>query len=80
VHQVQSMRSVYMVAAAALGTLALSACGGGDEEGVADSRPRTDSSSAVPFDLAFIDAMVPHHRAAIEMATAAKKRGLHQES
>jgi uncharacterized protein (DUF305 family) len=32
----------------------------------------------VPFDMAFIDAMVPHHREAIEMANAANARGLTQ--
>jgi uncharacterized protein (DUF305 family) len=32
----------------------------------------------VPFDQAFIDAMVPHHREAIEMAKAARARGLTQ--
>jgi uncharacterized protein (DUF305 family) len=32
----------------------------------------------VPFDQAFIDAMVPHHREAIEMAEAANDRGLTQ--
>jgi uncharacterized protein (DUF305 family) len=44
-------------------------CGGGDDDEPA-------SSSAVPFDQAFIDAMVPHHQEAIEMAEAAKARGL----
>jgi uncharacterized protein (DUF305 family) len=32
----------------------------------------------VPFDQGFIDAMVPHHREAIEMAKAANSRGLTQ--
>ncbi|MBA3244032.1 MAG: DUF305 domain-containing protein [Actinobacteria bacterium] len=32
----------------------------------------------MPFDRAFIDAMVPHHQSAIEMATAAKEDGLAQ--
>ena len=32
----------------------------------------------MPFDRAFIDAMVPHHRSAIEMAKAAKTAGLTQ--
>jgi uncharacterized protein (DUF305 family) len=54
---------------AALAPLGLGACGG-DEGG------STTSSSAVPFDQAFIDAMVPHHRSAIAMADAAKSRGL----
>jgi uncharacterized protein (DUF305 family) len=38
---------------------------GGDEEG--DEAATTPAASAsVPFDQAFIDAMVPHHREAIE--------------
>lgn len=52
-------------------------CGGGD----AGSEPAaggetTVASGQVPFDRAFIDAMVPHHREAIEMANAANDRGL----
>jgi uncharacterized protein (DUF305 family) len=46
-------------------------CGGGDDE------PESVAGD-VPFDQAFIDAMVPHHRDAIEMAEAAKARGLTQ--
>ncbi len=34
------------------------------------------SSGQVPFDRAFIEVMVPHHQAAIEMATEAKDAGL----
>ena len=47
-------------------------CGGDDEP--SDQAAATPSAS--PFDRAFIDAMVPHHRSAIEMAEAAKSRGL----
>jgi uncharacterized protein (DUF305 family) len=54
-----------LVAAIALG---VAACGGGDQPTVA--------SGQVPFDRAFIDAMVPHHQAAIEMAREAKEAGL----
>jgi uncharacterized protein (DUF305 family) len=42
-------------------------CGGSDE---------SSASTAVPFDRAFIDAMVPHHQQAIEMAKEAKAAGL----
>lgn len=53
-------------------------CGGGDE-GVTPAATQTTSSTGdVPFDLAFIDAMVPHHEAAIEMAREAKDAGLSQ--
>jgi uncharacterized protein (DUF305 family) len=49
--------------------LAVAACGGDGSEGAA-------GEGQVPFDRAFIDAMVPHHQAAIEMATDAKEAGL----
>ena len=61
-------------AAVSLGivVLLLAGCGGGDG----------DSSSGTPtgqaFDRAFIDAMVPHHESAIEMAHTAKAAGLSQ--
>ena len=48
----------------------LAACGGSDSE----SGAGTPSGEA--FDRAFIDAMVPHHEAALEMARAAKEAGL----
>lgn len=51
------------------------ACGGDDTD---DSAAATTSTSSVPFDRSFIDAMVPHHQAAIEMAEAAKRAGLSQ--
>ena len=49
-------------------------CGGSDSEAPVAAATATSSSSEVPFDRAFIDAMVPHHRSAIEMAEAAKPR------
>jgi uncharacterized protein (DUF305 family) len=56
--------------------LAMAGCGG---DGDADEAAATDAApSGVPFDQAFIDAMVPHHREAIEMAEAANDRGLTQ--
>ena len=60
---------VLAVAGTAVAVLVLVAtgCGGSDE-------PAADAS--VPFDRAFIDAMVPHHEAAIEMATNAQAAGL----
>jgi len=64
--------SLMTVAGALLGaaTLAFAGCGGNDS---ADSTP-----SGAEFDRAFIDAMVPHHESAIEMAQAAKDAGLSQ--
>lgn len=50
----------------------LAGCGGGKS---ASTTTPTAPSSA-PFDRAFIDAMVPHHRSAIEMAKMAQKSGL----
>jgi uncharacterized protein (DUF305 family) len=60
---------------AAAAAFVLAGCGGGDEP---EQAATAGSGSSVPFDLAFIDAMVPHHREAIEMADAAKTRGLTQ--
>jgi uncharacterized protein (DUF305 family) len=57
------------VVAAVLALLA-AGCGGDDASAPAES------SQAVPFDRAFIDGMVPHHKQAIEMATDAKAAGL----
>lgn len=51
--------------------LVAAACGGDDE-----AQPTT--SGEVPFDLAFIDAMIPHHREAIEIAEAARSQGLRE--
>lgn len=49
--------------------LGLSACGGND-----DSAANVPTGAA--FDRAFIDAMVPHHESAIEMARSAEAAGL----
>jgi uncharacterized protein (DUF305 family) len=56
--------------------LGVAGCGGDDDsEGVGGEQP-TVASGQVPFDRAFIDAMVPHHQTAIEMAREAKDAGL----
>jgi uncharacterized protein (DUF305 family) len=67
-----------LVLFAALGLL-VAGCGGDDggDSGSAGSTSPS-SSSAVPFDRAFIDVMVPHHRSAIAMARDAKAAGLTQ--
>ncbi len=70
------MRKIQLFLIAALAALALGACGGDEDGSPAATGDTTASSSAVPFDQAFIDAMVPHHRSAIAMAKAAKTRGL----
>jgi len=55
-------------------TLALAACGG-DNDASSDA---SGTPTGADFDRAFIDAMVPHHEGAIEMAEAAKQAGLSQ--
>lgn len=50
-------------------TLGLSACGGDDDQA-------GDVVAGAEFDRAFIDAMVPHHESALEMARSAKAAGL----
>ena len=66
----------FLVLAAA--TLALAGCGGDDDSDSdrAGAEQSTAASAQVPFDRAFIDAMVPHHETAIEMAREAKEAGL----
>jgi uncharacterized protein (DUF305 family) len=54
--------------------LGIAGCGGDDDGEGAEQR--TVAAGQVPFDRAFIDAMVPHHQAAIEMAEEAKTAGL----
>lgn len=60
--------------AAVLSLVALSGCGGGDDTPTAQT-----AANGVPFDQAFIDAMVPHHREAIAMAKEAQEGGLETE-
>ena len=52
------------------------ACGGEGSDSASAEEP--GAAGQVPFDLAFIDAMIPHHREAIAMAEAANARGLSQ--
>jgi uncharacterized protein (DUF305 family) len=61
----------------AAGALAVAGCGGSDKNTPATTET-VAAPSSVAFDRAFIDAMVPHHESAIEMARAAKARGLSQ--
>jgi uncharacterized protein (DUF305 family) len=66
--------AVVLTAAAFL----ITGCGGDDDGAEPADDQQTAASGQVPFDRAFIDAMVPHHREAIEMAEAANARGLTQ--
>jgi uncharacterized protein (DUF305 family) len=61
------------VALIGIAALTTAACGGSESTATPES---TSAGSAVPFDSAFIDAMVPHHRSAIAMAKAALRAGL----
>lgn len=61
--------------AALAAALAAAGCGGNDG-GEPAARTAPAVAGAVPFDRSFIDAMVPHHRSAIEMAKTAKEAGL----
>lgn len=67
-----------LVLALLLGAVGLTfaGCGGGDKTSAGDQS--TAASGQVPFDRAFIDAMVPHHQSAIEMAREAKEAGFTQ--
>jgi uncharacterized protein (DUF305 family) len=56
--------------------LGVAGCGGDDDGERAGAEGPTVASGEVPFDRAFIDAMVLQHRAAIELAREAKKAGL----
>ncbi|MEP7334143.1 MAG: DUF305 domain-containing protein [Actinomycetota bacterium] len=67
-------RFVTILAAAVV--FAVAGCGG--NESSQDGTSVSASSSSVPFDRAFIDAMVPHHESAIAMAREAKQAGLSQ--
>jgi len=69
--------AVLVLIGAAVSTAAAGCGGGGDVSGTGASTAPAVSGS-VPFDQAFIDAMVPHHREAIEMSVAADVRGLTQ--
>ena len=53
-------------------------CGGGDGAAEPAGGQETVASGKVPFDQAFIDAMVPHHEEAIAMAKGAQAQGLTQ--
>jgi hypothetical protein len=70
----RQLRALAIVSAVALLTVALAACGG-EDGGETEIAP---AAAAVQFDRAFIDAVVPHHESAIEMAKAAKDAGLSQ--
>ena len=63
------------IAGVAVGAIVviLAACGGSSGDSGTSATP-----TGAAFDRAFIDAMVPHHESAIEMARTAKEAGLSQ--
>lgn len=65
-------RSTLAGAAIAAVVLLTAACGGNDDSAA------SGTPTGAAFDRAFIDAMVPHHESAIEMARVAKEAGLDQ--
>ncbi len=69
------MRKLVPAVLLAVVAIALAGCGGGGGKTAATDQSTVDSAQ-VPFDRAFIDAMVPHHQSAIEMAREAKQAGL----
>ena len=68
--------SMFAAVGATSATLMFAAGCGSDDS--AESGSPSTATSAVPFDRAFIDAMVPHHESAIEMARVALRAGLSQ--
>ena len=67
------MKKILVNTLAAAFLLAVSAAPATATGGAADRAP---SAGKAPFDRAFIDSMVPHHRSAIQMAKIAKAEGL----
>lgn len=69
-----------IVALALLATLLLSGCGGGSGPRAASTEHggETELLRGAELDRAFIQGMVPHHQAAIDMANAVVRRGRHQ--
>jgi uncharacterized protein (DUF305 family) len=71
--QLMRRRLLLLAAVAVLVTATAILAGCGSKSNVTKM---ATTSSSVPFDRAFIDAMVPHHRSAIEMANVAQQSGL----
>lgn len=66
------MKQMVIIVLATLAVLAAAGCGG------SGSGSGSPAAASAPFDQAFVDAMVPHHEQAIEMAKDAKAAGLSQ--
>ena len=68
-------RGFVIAAAISGGSLLLTACGGSSTEHGSDH----GSSTSGEYDRDFIDGMVPHHQAAIDMAKVAQRKAEHAE-
>ncbi len=66
------MKNTLLVVVAIVVAFVATSCGSEADDA------ESSASGGVPYDMAFIDAMVPHHREAIKMAVAAQDRGLTQ--
>ena len=71
-------RSLLITAALAGGSLLLAACGSNDG-GMNHGSMGAATPAAAEYDQTFIDAMVPHHRSAIDMARVAQRKAEHPE-
>lgn len=67
----RSPRLLVLLLLAALPAIPLAACGDDDEASEGSSGSKTEQ--------AFLEAMIPHHESAIEMAEVAERRGRHSE-
>jgi uncharacterized protein (DUF305 family) len=72
------MRISVVALLVAVGLFAAGCGGGGRSAGQETGNEPPATRAQAPFDRAFIDAMVPHHQSAIEMAREAKQAGLSQ--
>ena len=72
------MFKAHLLAVVVVVTAVVTAGCGGESNSADQQTTSSFAGSAVPFDRAFIDAMVPHHESAIEMAEAALAAGLSQ--
>jgi uncharacterized protein (DUF305 family) len=74
--QLMRKRPLLLAVVAVLVTATTILAGCGSNSNSNESSKAGTVSDSVPFDRAFIDAMVPHHRSAIEMAKVAQQSGL----
>lgn len=72
---VSKSSQVLLVLLAITAALALTACGSDDESSSpGNGGPATAAASGNGVDLAFVEAMTPHHNSAVAMATTAQER------